>query len=427
MKRCRRGAAAGLIPSAGREGRPPQENPIDASEPKRPTTEGPAHDVHRIHADGREIILVGTAHISRESVERVRETIGAERPDVVCIELDERRYEALARPQRFEQLDLKEIIRSQQLATLMLNLMLSAYQRNLGLQLGVQPGTELLEAAKVAEQHGIPIALVDRDVRVTLRRAWRALSLWKKLLLLSSLLGGLFERQELSEEDLRELRREDVLSRLMSELGEAFPGAKGVLIDERDTYLAERIRRTQGQRVVAVVGAGHVGGMLRALQAPERVDLSALEAVPPPSRVWRWVGWGVPAVILGSIAWIGWRQGAAAAGENLLFWVVANGVPSAIGAVLALGHPATIVSAFAAAPITSLTPVIGAGYVTAFVQSYFKPPLVRELAHVWEDMVTGLGWWRNRLLRIFLVFVLTTLGSMLGTWVGGAEILSNLR
>jgi len=398
----------------------PPESPIDT-----PETDSP-QDVHIVRSDGRHVIVVGTAHISQESVERVRETIEREQPDRVCIELDERRFEALSKPQRFDSLDLRQVIHDKQLATLMMNLLLSAYQRTLGLKLGVKPGSELMEAAKVAQANDIPVALVDRDVRITLRRAWQALTWWHKSMLLSSLLGGMFEKQDLDEDDLRELRKEDVLSSMMAELGKAFPGLKNVLIDERDTYLAERIRQTEGDKLVAVVGAGHVQGMLAALRSDERPDLSALEEMPESSGLWKWVGWGIPAVILGSILFIGYRQGAAAAGENLLFWVLANGIPAAIGAIISLGHPATIVSAFCAAPITSLTPVIGAGYVTAFVQTYFKPPLVKEFPTLWDDLARPSGWWRNRLLRIFLVFILTTLGSMIGTWVGGAQILSNL-
>lgn len=398
----------------------PPENPIDAPQPSTP------QDVHLVESDGRQVIVVGTAHISQESVARVRETIEREQPDRVCIELDERRFEALSKPQHFESLDLKQVIQTKQLATLIMNLLLSAYQRTLGLKLGVKPGSELLEAAKVAEENGIPIALVDRDVRITLRRAWKALSLWHKSMLLSSILGGMFEKQELSEDDLRELRKEDVLSRMMAELGEAFPGLKKVLIDERDIYLAERIRQTEGDKIVAVVGAGHVQGMLAALRSESRPDLTDLESMPVSSGIWKWVGWGIPAIVLGSILFIGLRQGAAAAGENLLFWILANGIPAAVGAMISLAHPATILSAFCAAPITSLTPVIGAGYVTAFVQSYFKPPLVKEFPHLWDDLASPRGWWRNRLLRIFLVFILTTIGSMIGTWVGGAEIVSNL-
>jgi pheromone shutdown-related protein TraB len=216
------------------------------------------------------------------------------------------------------------------------------------------------------------------------------------------------------------------MSKLMQELGKAFPGLKTVLIDERDAFLTERIRQASGKRIVAVVGAGHVEGMRRALSEGHQADLEALNTIPPISPAWKWVGWGIPAVILGSLLLIGLRQGASAAGENLLFWILANGIPSALGAALALAHPVTVVAGFLAAPITSLTPVIGAGYVTAFVQAYFKPPLVSELKEVSREIGSVAGWWRNRLLRIFLVFVFTTLGSILGTWVGGAEIVSNL-
>lgn len=371
-------------------------------------------------------MLVGTAHISQESADLVREVIERESPDCVCVELDERRYEALSQPQSFEALDLKQVIRSQQLATLMLNLMLASYQKQLGLKLGVQPGSELLAAARTAEERGINVALCDRDVRVTLRRAWRSLSWLKKFTLLSSLLAGLFEKTELSEDDLRELRQQDVMSKLMQELGEAFPGLKTVLIDERDAFLATRIAQAPGRRVVAVVGAGHVEGIRQALREDRPVDLATLETVPPVSPAWKWVGWGIPALIVGSLVAIGLRHGAAAAGENLVFWILANGIPCAVGAVAALAHPVTIATAFVAAPITSLTPVIGAGYVTAFVQAYLKPPLVSEFREVSHDIASLRRWWSNRLIRIFLVFLFTTLGSLLGTWVGGAEIVSNL-
>ncbi len=385
-----------------------------------------ANDVHRIEAGGRHFVVVGTAHISRESVDLVREVIEAERPDCVCLELDPQRYEALSQEQRWEELDLREVVRKRQLATLMVNLILASYQKRLGLKLGVTPGSELLEAGRTAEELGIPIALCDRDIRVTLRRAWSSLSFYRKAMLVSTFIASTFESPELSEEELRRIRQQDVLTELMAELGEAMPDLKRVLIDERDAYLAQKIRDSEGERVVAVVGAGHVRGMLAALAVNRNVDLDEINEIPPVSPVWKWVGWGIPVLIVGSIAWIGLTQGREAAGENAWFWFLANAIPSGIGGLAALAHPATIAAAFLSAPFTSLTPVIGAGYVAAFVQTWVRPPKVTEFQTVGTDMTRLSGWWRNRLLKIFVVFVATTLGSLIGTWVGGIEIVGNL-
>jgi pheromone shutdown-related protein TraB len=374
----------------------------------------------------REFVLVGTAHVSRESRDLVRQVIDRETPDCVCVELDEPRHEVLSQKRRFQDLDLREVLRRRQLPTLLLNLILASYQKQMGGALGVVPGAELLEAAQLARTRGIPVRLCDRDVRITLRRAWRATSWSRKGLLLAALFGSLFERGSLSEEELRELRQQDALSKLLEELGTSFPALKSVLIDERDAYLAHKLAEAPGRKIVAVLGAGHVQGVRAALREEREVDLAALESLPPGSSLGKWLGWGIPALIVGALVTIGLMQGASAAGENLRFWVIANGLPSLIGAGLALAHPVTLLVAFAAAPLTSLTPLIGVGYVTAFVQSYFRPPLVRELESVSEDVRSAPAWWRNRFLRIFLVFVFTTLGSLLGTWIGGTEIVSNL-
>jgi pheromone shutdown-related protein TraB len=383
-------------------------------------------DVRVVRLGEREIVVLGTAHVSRESVDLVRSAVSELRPDVVCVELDAKRFEALARPDRFEGLDLREVIRTRQLATLGLNLALASYQRSLGVALGVKPGAELLEAARCAEAEGIPVALCDRDVRITLRRAWRALSFWKRMLLVSTFTAAIFEREQLSEEDLRELRRTDVLSRLLNELGEAFPGLKTVLIDERDAYLAERIRETPGRRLLAVVGAGHVAGLVRTLESGAPVDLAALSTTPPTSRLTHLLGWGLPALVVLSLVAIGLRDGGAVAGENVAFFALATGLPSAAGTLLALGHPATVLSALLLAPLTALSPVIGIGHVTALVQSWVRPPFVRELSSALEDLGSAKGLWGNRLLRVLLVFTLSTLGGMIGTWVGGARLLSSL-
>ena len=386
----------------------------------------PASQVHFLEVDGREFILVGTAHVSRESAELGRRVIEQEEPDRVCVELDAQRYQALTQKQRWEALDIKEVIRKKQLSTLMVNLLLSAYQKKLGVKLGVMPGTELLEATRAAEENGIPVSLCDRDVRVTLRRAWRSTPFLKKTLLLSAILTSVFDEKEVTEEQIEDMLRGDVLSELMKELGEAMPALKRVLIDERDMFLTHKMRDSEGERIVAVVGAGHLDGIKKALAEHQTADLEAINTIPKVSPAWKWIGWGVPVAILGSIAYIGWSKGPAAAGDNALFWIFANGIPCAIGAVLALAHPLTIVAAFVSAPITSLTPVIGAAYVTAFVQAWVRPPVVKEFQTVGEDMSVVRKWWQNRLLRVFLAFLLPGIGSMFGSVVGGVEIFSNL-
>ena len=383
-------------------------------------------DVQVVESSGRTFLLVGTAHISQESADLVRQVISREQPDCVCVELDAQRFTALSEGTRWDGLDLKEVIRKRQLSALLANLILASYQKRLGGQLGVTPGTELLEATKVAEEHEIPVVLCDRTVRATMLRAWRSTSFVRKFWLLSMLIGSMFDTTRVSEDDLRDIKKKDVLTELLDELGAMFPGLRKVLIDERDLYMAEKMRRCEGDRVVGVVGAAHVSGMVRALQSSAPVDLAELDSVPKALPIGKWIGWAIPALIVAAIAAIGWRHGAAAMGDSVLYWILVNAIPCAVGATLALAHPLTILTGLVAAPLTSLTPVIGAGYVTAFVQAYVAPPLVHELQTIAEDMRVPGNWWRNRLLRIFLAFILPTLGSLIGTYVGGYGILTDL-
>ena len=395
-----------------------------------PETPFPAHDtsadVHVIALSERTILLIGTAHISQESVDLVRTVIERETPDCVCIELDDNRYRALSRKEQWQSLDLKAIIKKKQLSTLLISLLMASYQKKLGGQLGVKPGAELLAAAQTAEEHRIPISLCDRDIRITLRRAWKSTSLFKKGYLAASLLATLFDDTKIDAEKLEELKKKDVLSELLTEMGEALPAIKRVLIDERDIYLAEKIKASPGKRIVAVVGAGHVAGIIERIVEDNQHTLAEISTIPPVSKVWKIAGWGIPALIIGSIFAIGLQKGAAIAGASLLIWFLAHGIPAAIGALIALAHPYTTLGAFAAAPFTSMTPVIGAGYVTAFIQVMTRPPVVREFETVGDDMATVNGWWKNKLLRVFLVFFLTGIGSAIGTWVGGYQIVKNL-
>ncbi|HXK26346.1 MAG TPA: TraB/GumN family protein [Myxococcota bacterium] len=383
-------------------------------------------DVQVIAQDGREILLVGTAHVSRESAELVRELIEKERPDRVCIELDAQRYEALTQRRRWEELDLREVTRKRQLAPLLANLVLAAYQKKLGGSIGVLPGSELVEAARAAEAQDIPVVLCDRDVRVTLRRVWASLSLWEKSKLIGALMVALIERPELDEDTLRRLRDQDVLSELMQELGKELPRAKTALIDERDAFLAQKIRTSGGQRVVAVVGAGHVAGIRQVLEEGRPADLDALSTIPRVPTSVKAIGWAIPTLILGALAVVGVRHGMHAVGANVLFFVLATGIPVSIAAALSFAHPAVVLSAFPVAPFTAIHPLLGAGHVLAFLQAWLVPPVVRELENVADDAAVVSRWWSNRLLRIFLVFLLTTIGGVIGTYVGGAELIKSL-
>ena len=364
-------------------------------------------DVEIIQSGERQFIIVGTAHISQQSADLVRKVIESEKPDTVCVELDQQRYKALVEQKKWESLDLKTVIREKQLSTLLINLLLSSYQKKLGKKLGVNPGVELLEATKVAAECDIPVELCDRDVRITLRRAWGSLSFFKKMQLLSSGLAGALTEQDISEEQLSEIRQKDVLNELMQELGKAMPNLKTTLIDERDSYITQKMMGAGGNKIVSVVGAGHMAGIMEGIKKNKKINLEEIEQIPPASTALKVFGWAIPAIIIFSIIYIGFTKGMDQAGNNALFWFLANGIPSAFGAVLAWGHPFTILSAFFGAPFTSLTPLIGAGYVAAFVQAYFQPPIVYEFQTVMEDAGILKKWWINKVLRVFLVFILS--------------------
>ncbi len=383
-------------------------------------------DVHHIKIDGKEIFIIGTAHISQNSADLVREVVSNEKPDVVCVELDPQRYKALSEKKKWEELDLKQLIKQKQLSTLIINILLASYQKKLGEKLGVKPGVELLEATKVAKEFDIPIELIDRDVRITLKRSWNSMSFWQKLKLMTVGLASVFEEEEISEEKLDEIKQKDVLNEMMAEMGKQMPVLKQVLIDERDSYLMQKMKDVNATKIVAVVGAGHVNGIIESLKSGREQDLSEIEVIPPPSKMIKIIGYGIPALIIASLVYIGYSKGADVAGDNVLFWILANGIPSALGTILALAHPFTIIAAFLAAPITSLTPVIGAGYVAAFVQAYFQPPKVKEFESVTEDVSQWKMWWKNKLLKVLLVFILSGLGSAIGTYVGIGKIISNL-
>jgi pheromone shutdown-related protein TraB len=376
--------------------------------------------VRKIELGEKEVYLVGTAHISEQSVRDVRQTIEAVRPDTVCVELDETRYRSLVDSDRWKKTNVLEVIRKGQAAYLLASLIMASFQRRIGKKLGVMPGAELAEAVKVAGETGARVVLADRDIKLTLKRTWGNLGLRQKLHMGMSLGASLFFDEDIDEKAIEELKREEKLNDLLELLAREFPMVKKPLIDERDTYLAQRIRDAEGKKIVAVVGAGHVPGILREIESDS--DLKPLEQIPPPALWPRILKWAIPLIIIGLLVYGGFRGGVEHSLQSLYIWVLINGGLSALGAALAFGHPLTVLTAFCAAPLTSLNPMIAAGWVAGLVQTFVKKPTVSDLERLPESITTLKGFWENPVSRILLVVVLANLGSALGTFIAGGWI-----
>jgi pheromone shutdown-related protein TraB len=379
-------------------------------------TESSDTDILRIDMADKQIVLIGTAHISRDSVATVRQVIATEQPDTVCVELDEQRYQALKDPHRWRSLNLMQVLRRGQGAYLLANLALSSFQKRMGLGTGVKPGEELAAAAEEAETRRMQLCLIDRNIRTTLLRAWRRTGFCKKLRLFSALLTGMFENPQLDEEQLARLRQEDTLSALLQEMGDSLPDLKAVLVDERDRFMAHHIANAPGDRIVAVVGAAHLPGIRKNLACSlTEQELAALEEIPPKSSVSRLLPWLIPALVAVLFAAGFFMGDRALVADAAVAWLLAHGILSALGAVAALGHPLSIAAAFVAAPFTSLNPAIGAGFISGMVQAWLAAPTVQDLESVGDDIATLRGWWGNRLTRVLLVFMFSNLGSTAGT------------
>jgi pheromone shutdown-related protein TraB len=369
----------------------------------------------QVELEGKTVYIVGTAHVSAQSVQDVRAAIAAVRPDVVAIELCEPRYQGLVKKAAWRNTNLFELIKQKKATFLLAQLALQAFYRRLGKQLEVEPGAEMLAAAACAEETGARLELIDRRIDVTLKRVWRHLGFGQRIKLFGTLAGALFSTDEIAAADVEALKKQDQLEALMGEMGKAFPEIKKRLIDERDVYLAQKLRAAPGARLVAVVGAGHVPGILKSIQAD--APLAELDRLPPPSRWSRIWPWLIPAAVVALIAW-GFVQGGAERGvDSLVIWVGVNGALAALGAALAWAHPLTILAAFVAAPITSLNPAIAAGWVAGLVEAWLRPPAVGDFEALPAAMENFRDFVRNPVVRILLVVVLANLGSSLGTFV----------
>ena len=371
--------------------------------------------IHRLSFDDKEVVLIGTAHVSQQSVDLVKEVIETEKPDTVCVELCPSRYQTIRQHDQWQNMDIIKVIKEKKSFLLLANLMLAAYQKRIAAKLDIQPGQEMIQAIASAEDMDARIHLADRDVRVTLSRTWRKMGLWTRFKLIFQMILSLGEVDDIEAEDVERMKQQDMLEAILAEVGQSLPTLRHTLIDERDQYLAAKIRSAPGHKIVAAVGAGHVPGILKNWNNP--IDTETLEQLPPKGRIGGVLKWFIPATIVALLVY-GFFVGGAQAGAGMLkWWIGANAILAGVGALIAMAHPLTILSSAVAAPLTSLNPMIAAGWVSGIVEAFTRKPKVKDFEHLQQDIQSVKGFWRNKITRILLVVVFTNIGSSVGTFV----------
>lgn len=378
-----------------------------------------------------EVVLLGTAHVSKQSVEDVRAELATGTYDAIAVELCEPRHRRLTGTDDWADVDLFKIIRSGRTGMVAAQLALSAYQKRLADQLGIEPGAEMKAAVDGAAASSLPLWLVDRNIGITLKRLVRTVPWYQRWPLLMGILTTAMTRSEVEPEEIETLKEGDMLENTFSEFAERSPRLYNTLVAERDRYMAARLRARiadeQPRRVLVVVGAGHLQGLAEQLERDVDPDTEShqLEHLPPPGQFTRWLPWIVVAVILTGFA-IGFSRSPEIGWKLVGDWVLINGTLTAIGAILARGHPLTVVGAFAAAPLTSLNPTVGAGMVTAAIQTFIRPPVMRDFQELRDHITEARYWWTNRLTRVLLVFIFCTAGSAAATYIAGFHIFEQL-
>lgn len=380
----------------------------------------PEENITRISLDGKELILIGTAHVSRQSAEQVKEVIERERPDSVCIELDEQRYQSVMDSNKYKETDIFKVIKDKKATFLLMNLAISSFQNRLAKQFDIKPGQEMIQGIESAKEIGANLVLADRNIQITFSRIWGNLGLSGKAQLLNAIFFSIFSKETISEDELEKMKSQDTLNAALAEFTEAFPKLKTPLIDERDQYLAQKIKDAPGNKIVAVLGAAHVQGITKEIHKEH--DLKALSQKPPKSIVPKIIGWAIPLLIVAIIAYT-FIANPSAGFDQAISWFLWTGSLAAVGAAVAFGHPLAVLSAFVAAPFTALHPLIAAGWVSGIVQAYIRRPNIGDFETLSEDVFSIKGFWDNKVTRVLLVVVLTNLGGSLGTFIGGADVI----
>ena len=377
-----------------------------------------------IERNEQTIYLLGTAHVSKESVEEVKALVAEVEPEAIAVELCPTRYEALTAADKWKNLDIFKVIREGKLLMLLGNLGLSAYQRRIGKELGVEPGAELIAGVDAAKERQLEPVLIDRDIQTTLKRTWRNVGFFKKLMLLSETLAGAFEggSDEVDAASVEALKEKENLEDAMGEFAKALPEVKGPLIDERDLYMVSKLQELDAKTVVAVVGAGHVAGMTEHFE--DKIDRESLTVIPPASSWTSVLKWLVPAIVLLAFGYGIHNSEGGSLEEMLLAWILPNSIAAALMATIAGAKPLTVITAGIGSPITSLNPLLGVGMVAGLLEAWLRKPTVADCDSIHDDVQSLSGFYRNRFLRVILVTLASSIGSAIGAWVGAAWLVN---
>ena len=387
--------------------------------------------IKTIQLDKTTITLIGTAHVSKESVALVEEKIMSREFDCVAVDLYPSRYENLKNRSWWQNLDIYEVFKKKKASLLLINLALSAYQRRLADKVGVEAGQEMIRATELAVDNKIRLEVVDRDITTTLHRLVTKVSFWQKMKIFSGLIVGVFVGEEVDREQIENLKKGDMLHSVIEEFGESLPQIKKVLIDERDEFMVGKLSMLAAsedapKNILAIVGAGHLVGMVPGFtMPPDQNRMDELMQKPPSSRMGYYIGWAICIFILGMF-YVGYQQSPELGWNLVVTWVLINGGLSALGATLALAHPISILVAFFAAPLTSLNPTVGAGMVVGLVESYLRKPKVLDFERLRDDISSFKMWWKNGVVRVLLVFFFANVGSAAGTYIAGASIVKQI-
>lgn len=389
-----------------------------------------------VERDGVRYTLLGTAHVSRTSVQAVRAAIDSGQFDAVAVELDPQRLQALSNPDALADIDLVKVIRQGKTALFAANLGLAAYQRRLAEQLGIEPGAELKAAVTEGEARGLPVALIDRDVGLTFKRALDNLGWWQRAKLGASILASLFDNEHVSDEQIEGLKEGDMLEASFGEFARESPALYQSVIAERDRYMAAKLRANadanapdnRPRHVLAVIGTGHLAGTARHLRDDQDdpcAAIGSLESVHARSGI-PWFTIALAVFVIGGFAWGFWKGGVDVGGDLLLYWIALTAGLGALGALLARGHPLSVLAAAVASPVTPLHPALASGMVSGLTEAVLRKPTHADFMALRNDVQSLKGIYRNRVGRVLLVFFLSNFGTALGVWIGGAKMLGKL-